>query len=210
MQSQSRAPDYTLGQCDRMYAWFPVVVGGLIGLGLGFLLELLSISLGLSLFTTDPDGARTLAISGVLGMLIGTIVTMYVTGFTAGFLSSRSPRSQMLGALYGFAAWCFSLILMVLLATAIGNFVAQYTMSTSAYPRVQMVKNQAMFTSHETARTGSDMMNPTISDGTTPAEKEVKASGMQSFIIFLMFFAGAASATYGGHCGYKCWEKNNK
>lgn len=193
MQSQSRVPEKSSDNDGTAYTWFPIVIGGLVGLGLGFLLELLSVSMGLSLFTTDPSGARTLAIGGAIGMLVGTIAAMYATGFTAGYLAADSSGRKNLGILYGFAAWCLSLILMVMLATAIANHMAYY---------------QVQFTAGNTVMPMSHTTSSAVAMQSTSEERNIKAAGAGSFVVFVLFFAGALSAAYGGHCGYKCRVKH--
>jgi hypothetical protein len=188
------------------YSWFPILVGGLVGVGLAFLLNLFSIAIGLSLFTTSTEGAKMLATGGIIGMLIGVIATMYTSGFVAGYLSGQSCCPKNLGVIYGFASWCVSLILMVLLASAIGTYVAAYSEFVE-HPRVVSTGAQVSATAQQAAKSTSNKVNPTVTASSTAQEKEVKAVGMQSLIIFILFFVGAFSSSLGGYIGYECWKK---
>lgn len=205
MQSQSHSDVHH----GRVNAWFPVVVGGLVGLGLAFLLNLFSIAIGLSLFTTDPTGAKVLAIGGLVGMLIGIVAAMYTSGFTAGYLSGHSCCKTNTGVLYGFAAWCVGLILMALLASAIGNYVQAYTNFVN-HPQAVEVATQVQTTAQQTAKSLSNRANPSVTAQTSATEKEVKAAGIQSFAIFILFFVGAFSASLGGYIGRECWKKHHE
>lgn len=65
--------------------WTAVIAGALVGLGIGFLLNLFGAAIGLSAYKMNQSEA-VLAIGGVIGLLIGVIVAMGASGFVAGYL----------------------------------------------------------------------------------------------------------------------------
>ncbi len=173
-----------------------VLVGALVGIGLSFLLNVFSVAIGLSLVTTTKAGLISLAIGGFIGLLIGVIATMFVAGYTAGYLGRPYCEKRNLGALYGFTTWSVSLILMVLLAMPMSRFVSSYAAAVS---------NSAVVIMND------QTPSKTISTSTTPggtsiavsadSEKAVNTVGNATLLIFVLFFVGAVSCCFGGHCG---------
>lgn len=195
------------GGCHRFFAWSPIIVGALVAIGLGFLLDLFAMGIGLSLYTTDADGAMALAIGGLVGLLIGAIATMFTAGFAAGFFSGPFCKRKRLGFLYGFLAWCLGLILMSILASSMAHYNQMkqrvyFTTATSATPAYTTERHVAA-----TTQSVTDRLHPATDATDSQAEKNVRAAGMISFSMFLIFFVGALSATFGGICGLSSWEK---
>jgi len=183
----------------KAISWTAIITGALIGVGLSFLLNLFSVSIGLSAFTTSTDGLSTLAIGGFIGMLIGVIVTMFITGWVAGYLGQPYCAQRNLGVLYGFTAWCLALILAVLLATSISHFVTNYAMTVSHAPAasVNMTTDESAPVVSETKRTDHG------SEVTVNTEKAANVIGATAFVTFILFFVGALSSCFGGHSGYE-------
>jgi hypothetical protein len=179
----------------KRISWSAVLVGALVGLGTSFLLNMFSVAIGLSLIKTTPEGMVSLALGGFLGMLIGIFAAMFASGFVAGYLGKPYCSNKKMGALYGFTAWCVGLILMVMLYTPVAHFLANY-MDFVAHPTAIMSVTQA----------GSTIPAPITS---TP--KTTTDLGMGTFLVFVLFFIGALSASIGGHCGMNscCKEKED-
>ncbi len=128
--------------CLKRISWNAILVGALIGIGLSFLLNLFSVAIGLSIVKTTQEGLATLAIGGFIGLLIGTIVSMFVAGLAAGYLGRPYSIKRNLGIVYGFTTWCSALILMMLLASPIGSYVTSYSSFITHPTAVVFVNNQ--------------------------------------------------------------------
>lgn len=105
---------------SKSLSWGAIVGGALVAIGLSFLLNMLMVAIGLSSFTVDKDGLTTLAISGYIVMLIGIIIVMFLAGMVAGH-SSKAYSCN--GTLHGFISWCLSLLVTIIFASAITNFM---------------------------------------------------------------------------------------
>lgn len=195
----------------KRISWTAILVGALVAVGLGFLLNLFSIAIGLSLVTTNPEGMKSLAIGGYLGIVIGTIATMFTAGWAAGYLGRPFCLRRNLGVIYGFSAWCIALILTVLLAAHMGRYVGFYTDFVSQPGSVHMMKMEKpmMQVEANVVATKSDKAE-TKSAVTPSTEKAANALGITSLLIFTLFFIGALSACFGGHCGmYSCKDDDS-
>lgn len=198
--------------CKRM-SWSAVFAGALVGIGLSFLLNLLSVAIGLSIVSTTNEGAATIATGGLIGILIGTVIAGYFGGYAAGYLGRPFCQHRNIGILYGFVAWCLALILTAILATNIGRYVASYS-NFVAGPAIVVVEN--------TAPAGKkEMSAPKATAAETKGKKEAKvmqAAEMNqakenkavvhglasaSMLIFILFLVGAISSALGGHCGVR-------
>ena len=164
-------------QCECL-VWKPILAGSLVAIGLTFLLNLFSIAIGLTVFTTSSEGVQILAFGGLLGMGIGITASMFASGWLAGYLGQRHCNKRHLGALYGFLTWCVALILVIFLTSHFQQYISFYAgfLSGSA----EMVQ----------ASSASSISN---------------ASGViiSSYIIFSLFFLGAFACSLGGHCGMR-------
>lgn len=181
-------------------SWTAVITGALVGIGLSFLLNLFSVAIGLSMVTTTKEGITSLAIGGFIGLLIGTIVSMFVAGFTAGFLGRLHCLKHNLGVIYGFTSWCLALILTVLLASSMANYVSSYTnlVTHSATPTTAVIIN------NETAPAISTLSSTHHTDVVVNAQEATNTLGISALFIFILFFVGAAASCFGGHYGMSC------
>jgi hypothetical protein len=180
--------------CIQSFSWTPVILGALTALGLGFLLDLFGKGIGLTLYTTDINGATALAIGGFLGMIIGSIAAMFTAGFIAGFFAAPTCSKKNYGIVYGFAAWCLSLLLIAGFSSAMSNM--GHTLSGEM---ITSTKEIGATTQNVTSR-----LHPATDLGDTAAEKKVRAVGIITFSMFVLFFIGAFSACIGGYCGFQC------
>jgi hypothetical protein len=181
--------DHAHGCRFKRFSWGAVLAGALVGIGLGFLLNLFSIAIGLSFVSNTNAGMSTLAIGGFIGLLIGTIATMLTAGFTAGYLGRFFTWKRNLGVLYGFSAWSLALILSALLAAHMGRYITVYS----------------DFVSHPSATVSIDKhagQEGAVVNADT--EKSSKELGITTFLIFALFFVGALSSCIGGHWGMTC------
>ncbi|HVY53836.1 MAG TPA: hypothetical protein VHA13_04890, partial [Gammaproteobacteria bacterium] len=53
---------------QKRLSWTAVIAGALVGIGLSFLLNIFSISIGLTLIKTSAEGAVSLALGGFIGL----------------------------------------------------------------------------------------------------------------------------------------------
>ena len=173
----------------KCFRWQPVIAGALAAVGFGFLLNLFSAAIGLTAFTTNSDGIETLAFSGLVASSLGIVASMFAAGYLAGYLGNRHCTKRHLGSLYGFLAWCVALIIMVILADYMAKYVVYYTHFISGTPVV---------TPGAAANTGAIH---------TTSEKALVIS---TYIVFVLFFLSAFASSFGGHCGMRYVERNEK
>jgi hypothetical protein len=186
-------------------SWSAIMAGALVGLGLNFLLNLFGIAIGLSAFTTTHQGMMTLAVGGLIGLSVGTVAVMFFTGWVAGYLGRTCCFNQHCGALYGFIAWSLSLLLTIVLAVHIGQFMSMRSHSLS-HPTSAIIVD----TTYDDAAELSEE-SPNNIDFSTNAtqiaannmEKAANNLGKSLFITFILFFLGAISSCFGGYCGMK-------
>lgn len=164
-------------------SWKPIFVGALVAVGLTFLLNLFSVAIGLTAFTTNHEGVETLALGGLLGVGIGIITSMFAAGWLTGYLGQQYCKRRHLGALYGFLAWCVSLIIAVFLTSYAQHYIFIYSHALSGTAHLVQVGNMT--------NAVSDMAN----------NVETKGLVISTYIIFILFFLSAFACSLGGHCG---------
>jgi len=126
-QNMAETAYYSHACSIKCVSWSAVVLGAVVAIGLSFLLNLFSTSIGLSIYHISTTGANTLTVSGMLGFAIGIIATMFFSGWVAGYFGRAHCRKKYCGAIYGFSTWCVALILMVVMSMSIAKFVTTYT-----------------------------------------------------------------------------------
>lgn len=190
--------------CMKCISWSAIIVGALVALGLGFLMNLFGISIGLSAFNPSASGVKSLAIGAYFGLLIGTIIIMFISGWIAGYLG-RSPHVKRdLGAIYGFTTWTLSLILMVLLAShftqfsTTSNSALDYSNKNSTHYNVTTTTNSKAPVVSEEEKGGTRAESPNI---VVNPEKAANLMGLSLLLTFVIFFAGALAACFGGYFG---------
>jgi len=189
--SLNQFQDVCGGKC---ISWSAIILGALIAVGLSFLLNLFSLAIGLSVFHMSDTGAITLAVGGLIGMLIGSIAVMFFSGWVAGFLGRNRCNKGCCGGLYGLGVWCLALILTAIIASSLGRLVVPNNnyLATPAYSSLAA-------TTHDAA--------PVISTNRgNPDQAMVNTDkiGMGAFVIFALFFCGALASIIGGYCGIRC------
>jgi hypothetical protein len=172
------------------FTWKPVVAGALVAIGLSFLLNLFSVAIGLTAFSTNSDGVETLAFSGLIATAIGIVASMFAAGWITGYLGQRYCAKRHLGALYGFLAWCLALIITIFLAAHVQEYLSFYghflSGTTDVVVNTPAAKNVAVATTN----------------------METKTLAISAYIVFGLFFLSAFAASLGGHCGMRhCCKK---
>jgi hypothetical protein len=192
-------------QCEARHcvSWSSIFAGAIVGLGLGFLFTLFNIAIGLKSFNNTADGATVFLVGGFVGLVVGTFVSMFAAGWTAGRLARRpglNPRK--LDLIYGFSAWTVSLVLSVFLAAHMGSFVMSHTnvLSNPNASFVMVTNDSAPIVT---------VNNDSV--GTVVAMNKAKTDQLATttFITFFMFFFGALSSCFGAHCGLS-WCRSEK
>ncbi len=182
--------------CHHFYkriSWSAMFIGALIGLGLGFLLNLFGVAIGLSALTTTA-GQTSIAIGGFLGLVIGAVATMFVAGYTAGYLGRFYTPKQNLGVIYGFGTWTLALVLAALVSSPFTTYLASYSNLTAAIVATEGQQAVGDEAADETAQTteSNQLQNMNISPSTVI---------WIPFLAFLLFFIGALSCCFGAYWG---------
>lgn len=172
----------------KCFTWKPVIAGALVAIGLSFLLNLFSVAIGLTAFTTNNEGVENLVLGGLIATALGIVVSMFASGWLAGYLGNRYCAKRHLGALYGFLTWCLALIVMVFLADHMVKYITLYT---------HFISGSSM------ASTSLENVAGHVSTNTTAENKVV----ISAYIIFCLFFLSAFACSLGGHCGMRYAEK---
>lgn len=174
--------------------WSAVFSGALVGVGLGFLLYLFGIAIGLSAYSTTANGAAVIAIGGIIGLLIGVVASMGVSGFVAGYLGRFHHCFCHGGVMYGFVTWSLALVLSALLVIPLTKYVSFYkatiapTVLVTGIPTAQGVKNVSL-----------DQVGTTQTTEVT--SRQLAGYG---WVLFVLFFIGALASCIGACCGMAC------
>lgn len=184
----------------KSMSWGAILTGALVALGLTFLFNLLTIAIGLSLFTQNADGAKVLTFAGYAWVLIGGYIILFIAGWIAGRLVHHHCRLHWCnGVLHGFVTWTLYLILSMLVLAH---------MATPA--SVALLRTTFVSVTEYDQPTQSDT---TATSGTVSETKIAHKAGhvaLGSFFIFLVgAFGCAVGAAYGiRECRKEC-EANN-
>jgi len=175
----------------RCVSWSAIIAGAFVAIGLSFLLNLFSTSIGLSIYKMTPEGVNKLAVGGMLGFAIGIIAVMFFAGWVAGYFGRSHCSKKCCGALYGLTTWCLALVLMIMLAMPFSRFITGYT---------NYLSNKAIVT---TTIAEPSENQTTAKKATVTVESEATLDDLSKgvFVLFLMFFLGALASTCGGHVG---------
>jgi len=193
----------------KCISWSAILFSALIGFGLTFLFNMFAISIGLSAFSSSPDGNTTLAVSGFVGLVVASFVSMFIAGWISGYLGRPYCNKRNLGELYGFGTWSAALLLTIILVANVGQVVTHYnymvdrnttTVSYTNRPTAPAVTETKVVRGGKTADTHI----------TVNAEKATNAVGQTTFIIFFLFFIGAIASMFGGRCGMSCRSSEMK
>lgn len=181
--------------------WTPIIAGSFVGVGLGFLLNMFSMAIGLSAYTAPASGAPVVAIGGVLGLLIGVIISMGTAGFVAGYLGRFYHCYCHGGVLYGFVTWSLALMLSVVLVMPMAHYVSFYEENLD--PNLAPTQMSTTDVSVSVAPQQQNLPAPTAM-ATNP--KQLVWNG---WILFALFFIGGISSCIGACYGMRCEKEEN-
>lgn len=71
--------------------WSAVISGAMIAFGLTFLFHLLTLGIGLAIFSTNEQGMKELAFNGYIWTLAGSIIILFIAGWKTGKLIRIYP-----------------------------------------------------------------------------------------------------------------------
>jgi len=194
--------------CLHSVSWSAVIAGGLIGTGISFIFNLFVLSIGLTAFTNTTAGGNSIAIGGVIGLIIIAIFSMGTAGWVAGYLGRPKSLHRDIGVIHGFTAWCVAFVLMVSLSGHVGHFI-HYNISALQNPSytVSNVDRNVMntnITNADATNSQASLNNQDVVNNHDAA----KALAMSSFLVFVIFFIGALASCFGGHWGSRSCEKD--
>lgn len=173
--------------------WTAIFAGALVGLGLGFLLNLFGVAIGLSAYHSNQN-ETLIAIGGVVGLLIGVIIAMGVSGFVAGYAGRFRHCYCHWGVIYGFVTWSLTLILSALLVIPTMHYMALYEESLNpALVATEISKASEAKTSTTKEQAASTALNQTV-----------KHPASLGWVVFILFFVGAFSSCLGACWGMRC------
>lgn len=176
--------------------WSAIFSGALAGFAINFLLNLLTLAVGISVFSLNSTGTATFSLLGFVVFSGIAIFTMFTTGWIAGRLSPAVLK-RIWGALIGFIAWSLLLIITIVILTNMIQFIAFHSNFTSNpnMVAIKIANNLPMMT--ETAN--GSKLNPLDIN----IEKTTKVITLNAYVTFTLFFFGAISSCIGGYLGYR-------
>ena len=188
--------DQNYYRSTQRISWSAILAGALVGVGLSFLLNLFGVAIGLSAFSMSEHGAASLAVGGLLGLIISTIVAMYFAGFTSGFIGRLYVPKRNMGMIYGFTTWSVAIILSAVLTAHIGSYIDSY--STNVTRNSVTVTQTNVVAEKASHKEDQQKMTAVI-------PKQVTGDiAIGAFIVFALFFVGAFASCLGAHHGMSC------
>ena len=120
-------PDYTIEgrhYAHPMISWPTVIAGAIAAIAIGFLLEVLGLALGASVFNPYQTAAHTETITVMGGLYM--MFSQFVALQAGGYIASRSARypDHFGGALNGFMVWALAIVGAILIASFAGAVLA--------------------------------------------------------------------------------------
>jgi len=191
------------------FSWSAIVLGAFFGIGISFLLNLFAFGIGLAAFKTNS--AATLAIGGMLSLIVISIISMGTMGWIAGFiggiksLCNHNKLYCNYGCIYGFGAWCFALILSMFLVTPTSHLISHTTHAINPTLTMTVVKTYPVAVNDvntQAPQPGLNQDNANKIDNVEQVDAD-KALSTTVLVAASLFSIGALSAGIGGHLGYK-------
>ncbi|KTC99417.1 hypothetical protein [Legionella erythra] len=182
-------------QKRRYLSWSAIFAGAIAGVGLNFLLNLLSLGLGISSFSIDSEGNTFFSFAGFLCFCLAAVLAMFMTGWIAGKLSPVVVKARAFGLLIGFIAWSMLLIMTIILITNMIQYAAFHSNFTSNLVAIKLTNDAPMLT-----ETVADIKKKSPLHINIETRKKVLT--LNALLTFVLFFIGALSSCAGGFLGY--------
>lgn len=167
--------------CVGCISWTAIIIAALLAVGLSFLLNVFTSGIGLTAFTSDPNGQLTLLIGGFVWLILASYVIYFLVGWVAGMFVRPS---RCLGVLHGFVAWCLALII----TAALFSNPAAGAFGTPSYYGTK------------TNITAVDNKARAVTNSATNEEAANKL-GIGVLAVFFIFLAGALGSITGAYLG---------
>ncbi len=200
--------DGPIYRSHRRISWSAILVGALVAVGLGFLLNIFGMAIGLSAVTMNSDGTDAIAIGGYLGFVISVVAAMFVAGYASGYLGRLCCPQRNLGILYGFTTWTLAIILSALLMGYVGDYLSTYNTNMSAANPVAAAADAGTSTNGNvvstepvTIKTAASSTEPAKSVQVTPSAGNMATA---AYLLFALFFLGALASCLGACWGMCC------
>lgn len=212
--------------------WSAVISGGLIAFGLTFLFNLLTVGLGLYIFSTNQQGVNDLVFNGYVWTLAGGIIILFFAGWKTGklikicpahigtdpSLSDKDHYHCYHGMTHGFLAWVFyliiSLVFMILVAQAspVTFFKSSFLYIPMSISETVQTATQSPAPRNQAAATNQQNGQPAVKNGTrqngqTVAKAVAEQASAQVIGLFLLLALGAASCSIGSYLGFLCHKR---
>lgn len=182
-------------QKKRYLSWSAIFAGAVAGVGLNFLLNLLSLGLGISSFSIDSEGNTFFSFAGFLCFCLAAILAMFSTGWIAGKLTPVVVKARAFGLLIGFIAWSMLLIMTIILITNMIQYAAFHSNFTSNLVAIKLTNDAPMLTETVADTRKKSPLHINI-------ETRRKVLTLNAFLTFVLFFIGSLSGCMGGFLGY--------
>lgn len=186
---------------QKFISWSAIWMGALVGIGLGFLLQLFGSMIGLSVFTAH-NGALTIAVGGMIGFLLAIIVSMFAAGYAAGYLGRDFSQQRGVSLLYGFSTWTLALLLSAVLMGYVGKYVGMYG-NTLAHNGVVVAMADNSVTQHFNAN--NQPRHEENNQGNYALKLKISTQDLTwiASVVFIMFFIGAVASCAGSLYGMR-------
>jgi len=196
--------------CGKALSWTAIVAGALAAIGISFLFNLFSLGAGLAAFTFNQD-MYSVAIGGIIWLIICGIVSMFIAGWITGLVAARRG-SLSGGCLHGFIAWCLALIVAFLLASHFTTMMAVPATGAAAQNGLPPIMRISTINADRTVTVNraEGTRNADTRVQVTPKKVESTANklGGAAIATFFIFLLGALAAMLGGYLGKKhCLRK---
>lgn len=187
---------YMYTNTGKRLSWTAVISGAIVGFGVNFLLNLLSLAIGLSSFSYTSLNSISFSLPGFSGFIIVAIISMFATGWVAGILSNTQVQLKWWGALYGFIAWGICLIFTTLIITNMIQFSIFHSNFTSQpnFVSIRITNDAPMLTE---VKTSTDRIPAAVE-----SEMATKTIILNAYVTFSLFLIGAISSGVGGYLGF--------
>lgn len=169
--------------CNSWINWNAILVPALLAIGLSFLVNIFTAGVGLSAYTTSPEGQITIMVGGFIWLFLIFYFVMFLIGYVSGVMTQPF---RCAGVLHAFAAWSLALLINV----ALFSQTAANAFGTPTY-----YSYKAVATSTQT----QTQAQPTVNQAAT--EDAATKMGIGVLGLFFIFLAGALGSCTGGYVG---------
>ncbi len=193
----------TDSHCVKCFSWKAVLVGALVGFGLIFLFNLLTVAGGLSIYTRTEKGLEVLVSLAYLWTLVGSFLMLFIAGVVTSMIlwhyQSSDTGHYMV---HGFVTW----VLYILISLAFIAHLNEATIVTLPQNFLN-VSTTTLDTTDATATVNSATSSPVTSNSSNKGnidvatQKEVHKIGLATLGAFFIFFVEVIGCCFGAHCG---------